>query len=671
MSAGHARIDAARAEAARRAEAGAPDADAAWQQLLALAPGDPEAHYALGRSAGDRGEFDAAAAHFRAALARMPRHPQLRASLALALEETGVLAEPEALWRALAAENRGNAAEVRAQLARNLFRQQRYGDALAIFDALDRRGALAHPLLRAAHAACLASAGRAAEAERAFERALDAGADVPGVGREFAAFLIRQGRHQDAAGVLDAGGAGDGDDLLAQAMLLACRQQLADWHDFAALRARVIAGVAAGRGQPGDIVPAFDFIAVCDDPSLQRAAARGWSRSAVAGVTPRARAARPANAKVRLGFVSSDFGDHPVGRLVVALLERLDRRAFEVLAFVTTDEARDAFRLRVEQAVDRFAVLDRRDAARCARTLAAAEIDVLFDLNGLSGGEALRIFAHRPARLQMNFLGYTGTLGLPAVYDGIVGDAYCLPAPAREAYDERAVLVEPCYLPSDPRRIPDPAPLDRATYALPPRGVVFCAFAAVYKIVPEVFDVWMRLLRDVPDSVLWLRHMPADRTQRLRAEAEKRGVAAERLIVAPREPVPRYLARFELADLFLDSAPFGSHTTVNDALFAGLPVVTVAGKSFAGRASAAQLAALGAQAQIARDLAHYGEIALDLATDPAARAAAAGQLRDGAARAALFDADGYARRFEATILREFGAAFPGEGPAPAATAPSG
>ncbi len=663
MSAGAAAdaIRAARADAMRRTQDRRQDAEAAWQRLLALVPGDPEAHYALGQSAGDRGEFAAAIAHFRTALARMPSHPQLRASLALALEETGATTEAEVLWRALAADTRGDATEIRAQLARNLFRQQRYPDALAIFDALDRRGRLAHPLLRAAYAACLASVGRSDDAERAFGRALAAGADAPGVRREFAAFLIRQRRYQDAADVLDAGGAGSADDLLAQAMLLACRQQLADWRDFAALRDRVIAGVAAGSRRSSDIVPAFDFIAVCDDPLLQRAAARGWSESAVAGVSPVARPPRATRAKVRLGFVSSDFGDHPVGRLVVALLERLDRQAFEVYAFVTADEARDAVRLRVERAVDRFATLDRRDPAACARALAAADIDVLFDLNGLSGGEALRIFAQRPARLQMSFLGYTGTLGLPAAYDGLVADTYCVPLASRDACDERAVTVDPCYLPSDPQRLPDPAELDRAVYGLPAGGIVFGAFAAVYKIVPELFDVWMQLLRDVPDSVLWLRHMPADRTLRLRAEALARGVASERLVVAPRDPVPRYLARFALADLFLDSVPFGSHTTVNDALFMGLPVVTLAGASFAGRASASQVAAMGAEAQIAADLAHYHRIALHLATDASARAAAAARLRDAAARAPLFDADAFARRFEAAILHAFRASCAGPG----------
>ncbi|HET9045698.1 MAG TPA: tetratricopeptide repeat protein, partial [Casimicrobiaceae bacterium] len=379
-----ARIRAAKADAVRRTEAGDAGADDAWARVLELAPGDPEAHYALGQRAGDRGEFAAAARHFRAALARAPGHPQLRASLALALEESGDLKQAESLWRALADDSRGNAADAQAQLARNLFRQRRYADARHLFEAADRRGALGHPLLLAAYAACLAHAGSNEAAESAFRRALSFNADAPGVAREYAVFLIRAKRYGDAAAVLDAARTAAGDDLLAISMLLACRLQLADWHDYAALRARIVDGVAAARGRPTDIVPAFDFIGICDDPALQLAAARGWSAGEVAGVAPLPARARKPHRKLRLGFVSSDFGNHPVGRLIVALLERLDRAKFDVLAFVTTDEVRDAFRLRVEHAVDRFVVLDRRDSARAARMLATEEIDVLFDLNGYS-----------------------------------------------------------------------------------------------------------------------------------------------------------------------------------------------------------------------------------------------------------------------------------------------
>ncbi|MET0732304.1 MAG: tetratricopeptide repeat protein [Casimicrobiaceae bacterium] len=663
MSSDADRIRAAKRDAMRLQQAGDPGADAAWSRVLTLSPGDPEAHYALGQRAGDRGDFAKAVQHFRAALARMPGHPQLRASLAFAQEEAGSLKESESLWRALAADPRGDALQAQAQLARNLFRQRRYDDAQTLFAEADRRGAMGHPLLLAAYGACLARGGHADAAEGVFRRALTFGHDAPGVAREYAAFLIRDKRYADAASVLDAARAASGDDLLAVSMLLACRVELADWHDHAALRARLIAGVAASasQGRATDMVPAFDFLVLCDDPALQLTAARGWSASEVAGIAPLAPRPRRASRKLRLGFVSSDFGNHPVGRLVIALLERLDRERFEVIAFVTTAETRDAFRLRAERAVDQFAVIDRSDPARCAQALRAEAIDVLFDLNGYSGGEAVRIFAHRPAPLQVNFLGYTGTLGSPH-YDVIVGDAYCIPADAEAAYTEGVVRIDSCYLPSDPLRMVDQGAPTRAQYGLPDTGVVFCAFAAIGKIDPSIFDVWMSLLRDTPDSVLWLRHIPTDRLARLRDEAQRRGVAATRLVVAPGDPIPRYLARFALADVFLDTAPFGSHTTVNDALFTGLPVVTIAGSSFAARASASQLAALGLHELIARDHAQYGEIALQLAASPSMRTTIAARLTDPAVRAPLFDMDAYARRFEAVIAGEFLRRFPDRSP---------
>jgi len=651
------RRKAAHARAVELSRAGSADADAAWRAVLDLAPDDPEAHYALGQAAGDRGDFVVATEHFRAALTRMPGHPQVRASLALALEESGAYAESETLFRALVANARGDNRDARAHLARNLFRQRRYSDALAIFDALERRGGVAHPLLLAAYAASLAAANRDIDAEEVFRRALGRDAATPGLRREFAAFLFRRARFADAARVLDDGDAGRGDDLLATAILLACRQQLADWHDFDALSARVVAGVATARVGGVAVVPAFDFLTLCDDPALQRVAAQGWAADVVAGVVPLVLAPRGAQPRLRLGFVSSDFGNHPVGRLVVALLERLDRRAFDVQAFATADEPGNAYRQRVEHAVERYTLLDRRDAAAAARALAAADIDVLFDLNGYSGGAAARIFAYRPARLQLNFLGYTGTLGMSA-YDGIVADRYCIPDNAARDYSEHVVRIDPCYLPSDPARALAPPARRRADYGLPDDATVFCAFAAVNKIVPSLFDAWMHILRDLPGSILWLRHMATDRAARLRAEAQRRGVAGDRLIIAAAEPVDAYLARLPLADLFLDSAPFGSHTSVNDALYAGLPVVTVAGASFAGRASSSQLAALGQHALIARDLADYVQVALRVATDGGERARLAAQLRDPAQRAALFDIDAYARRFESAIVTAFRRAFP-------------
>jgi len=355
-----------------------------------------------------------------------------------------------------------------------------------------------------------------------------------------------------------------------------------------------------------------------------------------------------------LGFVSSDYNNHPVARLVIGLFERLDRRRFEVVAYSTSAHPSDRFGERIEKAVDRYRRLDRRDQDASLRTLHTDNIDVLFDLNGFSGGEAIRLFAQRPAPVQINFLGYSGTLGSDA-YDFIVTDRYCAPPEEQTAYAERIVYVDPCYMPSDPLRANAIQSPTRVEYGLPEDGLVFCAFAAVYKILPELFDRWMALLRDVRGSVLWLRHIPADRIGRLREAAVARGVDGARLLSAPGEGIDRYLARFALADLFLDSFPFGSHTTVNDALFAGLPVITVAGKSFASRASASQLRAADQSDMIADSLDEYVNIARALAHDPDRLAHSRRALRAARAQLPLFDMDAYARAFERAIIGAYDA----------------
>ena len=642
---------AARSYATLCTELGHAATEHAWRRLLELTPGDPEAHYALGNVAGDRGDFVAAAEHFRAALVRAPGHPQLAASLGLALEESGKLEEAEASFRRALSSLRDPPYPLLANLARNLFRQRRFDDALPLFEALSTKFGIAEPTLNAAHAVCLAHVRRDDEAESAFRRALVQDASAPGVARDHAAFLMRRLRYADAADVLERARAGDGQDILATSMLLACRLHLADWRDIGALRARIIDRVAGGLTGPTDVVPGYDFLAVCDDPLLQRTAAQSWARGEAPDVVSSPPATKVAT-RLRLGFVSSDFGNHPVGRLIIGVLERIDRNRFEVLAYATAHEAGGEFRARIERNVDRYRLLDRGDPDAGARALRADAIDVLCDLNGFSGGEAIRIFARRPAPVQINFLGYTGTLG-SAAYDFVIVDRYCAPPECQNAFAERLLYVDPCYMPSDPGRAPQLLAPSRGEYGLPEAAFVFCAFAAVYKILPELFDRWMQLLRDVAGSVLWLRHLPPDRIARLRAEASRRGVDGARLVVAPADTVARYLARFRLADLLLDSAPFGSHTTVNDALFIGLPVVTIAGQSFAGRASASQLHVVGLPELVARDADDYASIALALARDRDRLSQIAHRLRETGRRSPLFDMDAYARAFESAIERAF------------------
>jgi predicted O-linked N-acetylglucosamine transferase (SPINDLY family) len=276
-------------------------------------------------------------------------------------------------------------------------------------------------------------------------------------------------------------------------------------------------------------------------------------------------------------------------------------------------------------------------------------IDVLFDLTGHTGQARPDLFASRPARVQVNYLGYAGTLGA-AYYDFVLTDPFTTPPSAQSDFVERFCFVGECFLPSDSQRVVAATPA-RAHYGLSEDAFVFTSQAAPYKIVPELFDVWMRLLRTLPEAVLWLRPVDPVAQRNLRAEADRRGVDPSRIVFAPNEPVARYLGRFALADLYLDTYPFGSHTTVNDALWMGLPIITIAGRSMAARTSASQLRAAELPNLVASSLDDYEAIALSLARDRERLSALTLQLRRERRASPLFAMAHYAKSFEAAVGR--------------------
>ena len=345
----------------------------------------------------------------------------------------------------------------------------------------------------------------------------------------------------------------------------------------------------------------FPVQTISDDPALDRSLTLRWTAHEFLPASPLRPARRSEPGKLRIGFLSPDFHSHPVGRLVVGLIERLDRNRFEVCAFSTEKEVDDAIQSRIRRACDRFRSFPVVDAREVAEAIRADRIDVLIDLTGHTAGANLSTLSLRPAPVQVNYLGYTGTLGSPAV-DWIVADPYCIPPDLADAYVERPLYLEPCYMPRCGDHADDDVSISRSDYGLPEHALVYAAMSAAYKILPERFDAWMEILRAVPGSILWMRTMAGVAARRLRLRAASLGVDPVRLQIARNEPVPRYLARYRLADLYLDTWPFGSHTTVNDALSAGLPVLAQAGRTFASRASASQVIAAGLPELVANGL---------------------------------------------------------------------
>jgi len=577
---------------------------------------------------------------FSRALALVPGHAGLLVNLGVQQERLGDAVAAEQSFRE-ALSRPGAEIAALANLAHLVFARERFGEALPLFERLVSAAPDAPAEVWNNLGVCQKSL-RDRGAEASFKRALALAPDSPKILANLGFLLAGQRRYDEARPVLERAHLLDPARLQVAAQCLELQLQFADWEDFEARRHRVIDSLA--RASPGtQTLSPFALMAFCDDPALQLEAARSFAWPALADAP--AIADRGAD-RIRLGFAAASFHDHPVPRLIAELLERLDRERFQVVAYELDASARDATRERIARAVDSYVELGTVVSEEAAARMRADGLDLLFDLTGHTTGARPELFAARPAPIQVNYVGYAGTTGA-AYFDYVISDAFATPPAEQRNFVEKLVLLEGCYLPSDSQREIGATP-SRDDYALPDTALVYTSQAAPYKILPDMFDAWMRVLVQVEQSVLWLRPMPDQAKANLHLEAERRGVRAERLVFAPQEPLARYLARFRLADVYLDTYPFGSHTTVNDALYAGLPVVTLAGRSMASRSSASQLIAARVPELVADTHLAYVDIAVDLARDRARLRGRASMLAEPA-RCGLFDAPAYARRFEAAL----------------------
>jgi protein O-GlcNAc transferase len=388
------------------------------------------------------------------------------------------------------------------------------------------------------------------------------------------------------------------------------KMRVCDWRNIEADFSRLAAMI-----ERGEKTGPFQVLATPSSLAVQKKAAETWigARHPASNALP-AISKRAASDRIRIGYFSADFQDHATSRLMAELFERHDRSRFEVTAFSFGARTSDAMRNRLLAAFDRFVEvsgLTDLEAAKQARDL---EIDIAIDLKGFCKGSRTGIFALRAAPIQVNYLGYPGTMGAGYI-DYLIADSTLIPPAHRQYYSERIAYLPHSYQPNDTKRRISEMIVARADAGLPQSGFVFCCFNNNYKIVPEMFDRWMRILGRVDGSVLWLLEDNAAAAVNLRAEAIARGIAPGRLVFAPRVALPDHLARHRLADLFLDTLPCNAHTTASDALWAGLPVLTCLGDTFAGRVAASLLRAIGLPELVAPTLAHYEELAVDLAND--------------------------------------------------------
>lgn len=494
-----------------------------------------------------------------------------------------------------------------------------------------------------------AAQGRFADAEAAYIAGARAAPDDARFPYQCGLMAEEQKRHADAASAHARALQLDPTLHHALGQLVFLRRQLCDWRDLDRLSAHLRAQVA--QGSPG--ISPFGFLAEPATAAEQLQCARTCAAGIEANAAPlRARLAfqhprRPDDSRVRVGLVSNGFGEHPTGLLIVAMLEALQNKDIEVHLFSTGADEVSEIRSRLRAATDHWHEIAGLAPVPMAERIHASGIEILLDLRGYGGGNVADTLALRPAPIQIGWLAYPGTSGAPWL-DYAIADQIVLPDSLRDGFSEQVVWLPRCFQPSDSSRSVGEPP-SRAACGLPDDGVVYVSFNNSYKLDPASFERMLAVLRAVPDSVLWLLAGPAGADTRLREEAARRGVAPDRLVFMAKLPHAQYLALYRHADLFLDSKYYNAHTTASDAIFAGCPVLTVAGETFASRVAASLNHHLGLPQLNARDDAEYIAIATRIGLDANARASLRAEVARGRGQSTLFDMKGFAADFAALL----------------------
>jgi predicted O-linked N-acetylglucosamine transferase (SPINDLY family) len=426
------------------------------------------------------------------------------------------------------------------------------------------------------------------------------------------------------------------------------RMQTCDWDGLAADLERLTAGVTARE----PVCPPFYLLSLVDSARLSRLAAETWVREecplddALGALVP-----RPAGDRIRVGYFSADFRNHAVSFLTAELFELHDRSKFEIVAFAFGREASDPMRARLERAFDRFFDVRNQSDAQVASLAREIGIDIAVDLGGYTEDCRTRIFALRAAPVQVSYIGYLGTLAAPYM-DYLVADRTIIPEGTELHYAEKIIYL-PSYQVNDSQRRISDRTFSRDELGLPRDGFVFCCFNANYKMLPATVEIWMRILRRVEGSNLFLNADNQGARQNLLKHAERCGVDARRIVFGQRIPVEHYLARFRVMDLFLDTLPYNAGTTASDALWSGLPVLTCAGEAFAGRVAASVLAAVGLPELITESPFHYEELAVKLATNASLLASIREKLTRNRTVAPLFDTPRFTKNLEFAYARVY------------------
>jgi protein O-GlcNAc transferase len=587
------------------------EAAARYAEVLRVEPGNADAHYYLGMMSCQNGQFAKGAEYARQSLACEPHHASAHVLLGRALDALGQRDEAlTSFERAIAlapdlAQAHGHRADVLGELGRNEEAVESYDRALAIApdvieDWLSRGVALI-------------AIGRYEDAVASFDRVLALKPDFPQAHLLHAPRLLLKLRVCDWSNL-------DGEVAQLLAMI---REQQAISVPFATL---MIPATAAEQLQCARRY-------VQDQPTLQLI----W------------RGEKYSHDRIRVAYLSADFREHATAYLTAGLFEEHDKSRFEITAISLGQNDYSPMRRRLEAAFEHFIDVQGKSDQDVADLIRRLEIDIVVDLMGFSKDNRLNVLARRPAPIQLNYLGYPGTLGADYI-DYIFADSTVMPEDQGTFYAEQVVRLPGTYQINDSKRYVTAIAPERHECGLPERAFVFCCFNNTQKLNPEMFEMWMRLVRAKEDSVLWLLEGSPLASANLRAAAAERGVSPQRLIFAPKVSVADHLARQRRADLFLDTLPCNAHTTASDALWVGLPVLTCLGATFAGRVAGSLLKAVGLDELIAPSLQDYEALALRLAQDHASLAAIKDKLARNRDTSTLFDTKRATRHIESAYL---------------------
>jgi predicted O-linked N-acetylglucosamine transferase (SPINDLY family) len=653
------------------------------EEAIRLGPSNPHFHNDLGEAYRALGRPQDALTSYKKALTIKPDFATALDNCGLALHALGRYEEALASYdKALAIEpgfaeglnNRGNALQ---ELKRHEEALASYDKALAIrpdFDkAANNRGVALEELRR--HGAAIASYEKALAINPGYAEAFDnrglalfelqrheealASYDAAlALKPDLAQALYHRGnalnelkRYEEALASYDRALAIEPGYAAAHAALVHLRQHLCDWagleSEFLRLRARL------AHDDSGEIAPFTLFAIPGIQPGEQLSCARQFAEEACGASLSRSplwtSTQWPAGPRLRVGYLSADFRDHPVSQLVVETIELHDRSRFEIFGYSYGVDDQSSIRRRLQGAFDEFRDVAHMPDGDAARRIVEDGVQILVDLTGYTRSARFGITALRPAPVQASWLGYSATLGHPRLADYIIGDAIVSPAALRHHFSETLALMPHCFQPNDRQRAIGERPTREAA-GLPRDGFVFCCFNQSFKLNAQMFELWCRLLAAVPGSVLWLLGETATLQRNLRKEAEQRGISGDRLIFAPRVAPAQHLARLQAANLFLDTLPCNAGATASDALWAGTPLVTCMGETFAGRYAASLLHAAGLPELVTRSLAEYEALALKLATDADRLAQIKAKLASNRATCALFDSAQFTRDLEKLLL---------------------